>query len=98
MPLPRREDLLTPSLDPRALRRRFGPSDPLLKFASNGGVREEAYAEAIVEFKNDAVSAEPESSDTDEAPVAAFAGNSGVHKNRPWFQGTGLAERGTKLN
>jgi hypothetical protein len=59
IPLNTLEDLLAASLDPSALRKRFGLPHPLHKFSSNGAVRENAYADAIVEFMNDAAWAEP---------------------------------------
>jgi hypothetical protein len=57
--LPTLKDLLIQSLDPNALRKRFGLPHPLHKFAANGAVKDNAYADAIVEFMNDAVWAEP---------------------------------------
>jgi hypothetical protein len=53
------EDLLVASLDPSALRKRFGLPHPLHKFAVNGGVKDNAYADAILEFLNDRALAEP---------------------------------------
>jgi hypothetical protein len=60
-PLPSFEQLLIESLDQRALRKKFGLPHPLHKFAANGGVKDNAYADAILEFLNDHVWAEPES-------------------------------------
>jgi hypothetical protein len=45
------EDLIQASLDPRALRERFGLPHPLSKFAANGTVNESPYADAILEFQ-----------------------------------------------
>ena len=53
------EDLILESRDPRALRERFGLPYPLSKFASNGAVRECAYA--ILEFVNDRTCEMPDS-------------------------------------
>src|SRR5712692_2172081 len=47
------EDLMLASLDPRALRERFGLPHPLSKFAANGMVKEGPYADAILGFVND---------------------------------------------
>ena len=55
------EDLILESRDPRALRERFGLPHPLSKFASNGAVRECAYADAILELANDWTCEMPES-------------------------------------
>jgi hypothetical protein len=60
-PLPSFEQLLIESLDQRALRKKFGLPHPLHKFAANGGVKDNAYADAILEFLNDHAWAEPES-------------------------------------
>ncbi len=49
-PLPPLEELITESLDPRALRERFGLPHPLSKFSVNGKVKEGPYAEAILQF------------------------------------------------
>ena len=46
------EDLTLASLDPRALRERYGLPHPLSKFAANGTVKEGPYADAILEFVN----------------------------------------------
>jgi hypothetical protein len=53
------EDLLASSLDPRGLRKKFGLPHPLHKFATNGGVKDNAYADAILEFLNDHAWSEP---------------------------------------
>jgi len=58
-PLESPEDFLTASLDPRALRKRFGLPHPLSKFAANGEVKDNAYADAILRFLNDSTWAEP---------------------------------------
>ena len=52
-PLESLEDLIQQSLDPRALRERFGLPHPLSKFAANGAVNEGPYADAILEFVNE---------------------------------------------
>jgi hypothetical protein len=44
------EELTLASLDPRALRERFGLPHPLSKFAANGTVKEGPHADAILEF------------------------------------------------
>ncbi len=49
------------SLDPRALRERFGLPHPLSKFAANGTVKEGPYADAILQFIHDWTPEEPES-------------------------------------
>ena len=58
-PLDSPEDLILESLDPRALRERFGLPHPLSKFAANGGVKECPYADAILEFIHDWTWEEP---------------------------------------
>lgn len=60
-PLASLEDLIQQSLDPTALRERFGLPHLPSKFAVNGAVREGAYADAIVEFVNDWTLEPPES-------------------------------------
>ncbi len=55
------EDLMLASLDPRALRERFGLPHPLSKFAANGTVKECPYADAILEFVKDWTCEKPES-------------------------------------
>jgi hypothetical protein len=60
-PLPSFEQLLIESLDQRALRKRLGLPHPLHKFAANGGVKDNAYADAILEFLNDHAWSEPDS-------------------------------------
>ena len=60
-PLESLEDLIQQSLDPRALRERFGLPHPLSKFAANGTVKECAYADAIMAFINDWTWEAPES-------------------------------------
>ena len=59
-PLETLEDLIEASLDPRALRERFGLPHPLSQFA-NGTVKEGPYADAILEFVNDLTWEAPES-------------------------------------
>src|SRR5258708_2373212 len=49
-PLESLEDLILASLNPRAVRERFGLPHPLSKFAANGLVKECPYADAILEF------------------------------------------------
>ena len=49
-PLGNLEDLIRQSLDPRALRERYGLPHPLSKFAANGMVKEGPYADAILAF------------------------------------------------
>jgi hypothetical protein len=58
-PLNIAEDFLTASLDPSALRRRWGLPHPLQKFTVSGGVKDNAYADAVLEFVSAGVSAEP---------------------------------------
>jgi hypothetical protein len=58
-PLNTLEDVIAASLDPRAMRKEFGLPHPLHKFAANGGVQDNAYADAILEFLNDETWAEP---------------------------------------
>jgi hypothetical protein len=60
-PLESLEDLIQQSLDPRALRERFGLPHPLSKFAVNGVVKEGPCADAILEFVNDLTWGAPES-------------------------------------
>jgi len=60
-PLESLEDLIQASLDPRALRERFGLPHPLSKFAANGTVKEGPYADAILEFVNNLTWEAPES-------------------------------------
>ena len=55
------EDLMVASLDPRALRERFGLPHPLSKFAANGTVKECPYADAILKFIKDWTFETPES-------------------------------------
>jgi hypothetical protein len=55
------EDLMLASLDPRALRERFGLPHPLSKFAANGMVKEGPHADAILEFVNALAWETPES-------------------------------------
>jgi hypothetical protein len=54
------EDLTLASLDPRALRERYGLPHPLSKFAANGAVKEGPYADAILQFIHDWTPEEPE--------------------------------------
>ena len=44
------EDFLTAIFDPSSLRRRLGLPHPLQKFAAHGAVKDNAYADAILEF------------------------------------------------
>jgi hypothetical protein len=44
------EHFLTAILDPSSLRRRLSLPHPLQKFAANGAVKDNAYADAILEF------------------------------------------------
>ncbi len=60
-PLESLEDLILASLDPTALRDRFGLPHPLSKFAANGAVKEGPYADAIIEFIKDWTCEAPES-------------------------------------
>src|SRR5260370_26570905 len=60
-PLKSLEDLILASLDPRALRERFGLPHPLSKFAANGMVKEGPYADGIMQFINDWTCEAPES-------------------------------------
>lgn len=60
-PLESVEDLIQQSLDPRALRERFGLPHPLSKFAANGTIKEGAYADAILDFVNNWTLELPES-------------------------------------
>src|SRR5258708_2670335 len=46
------EDFVQASLNPRALRERYGLPHPLSKFAANGAVKEGPHADAILEFVN----------------------------------------------
>ncbi len=60
-PLESLEDLILESLNPRAIRERFGLPHPLSKFAANGMVKEGPYGEAILEFIKDWTCEAPES-------------------------------------
>ena len=60
-PLESLEDLVLASLNPRAIRERFGLPHPLSKFAANGAVKEGPYADAIIEFIKDWTWEAPES-------------------------------------
>ncbi len=60
-PLQPLEDLILESLNPRAIRERFGLPHPLSKFAANGTVKEGPCADAILEFVNDLTWETPES-------------------------------------
>jgi len=60
-PLQSLETLIAESLDPRAVRERFGLPHPLSKFAANGTVKEGPYADAILEFVNNLTWETPES-------------------------------------
>jgi len=55
------EELILASLNPKALRERFGLPHPLSKFEANGTVKEGPYADAILEFINDWTFEPPES-------------------------------------
>jgi hypothetical protein len=57
------EDLTLASLDPRALRERYGLPHRLSKFAANGVVQEGPYSDGILEFVNDLTCAAPESAE-----------------------------------
>src|SRR5260370_39701626 len=57
-PLPPLEELITESLNPRAI---TGLPHPLSKFAANGTVKEGPYADAIIEFIKDWTCEAPES-------------------------------------
>jgi|SRR5712692_6054953 len=52
-PLENLEELILASLNPKALRERFGLPHPLSKFAANGAARESPYADAILTFIHD---------------------------------------------
>jgi len=60
-PLQPLEDLILESLNPRAIRERFGLPHPLSKFAANGAVKDGPYADGIVEFIKDWTCEAPES-------------------------------------
>jgi hypothetical protein len=60
-PLESLEDLIQASLDPRALRERFGLPHPLSRFSANGAVKDGPCADAILEFVNDLTWETPES-------------------------------------
>ena len=60
-PLQSQEDLILESLNPRALRKRFGLPHPLSKFAANGAVKECPHADAILAFVHDWTCEAPES-------------------------------------
>ena len=55
------EDLILASLNPRAMRERFGLPHPLSKFAANGEVKEGPFADAILQFIHDSTLEEAES-------------------------------------
>jgi hypothetical protein len=55
------DDLIQESLDPKALRERFGLPHPLSNFASNGMLKEGSCADAILDFMRDAVWETPDS-------------------------------------
>ena len=60
-PLQPLEELILESLNPRAIRERFGLPHPLSKFTANGMVKEGPCADAILEFVNDLTWETPES-------------------------------------
>jgi len=60
-PLQPLEDLILESLNPRAIRERFGLPHPLSKFAANGMVKDGPYADAIIEFIKEWTCEAPES-------------------------------------
>ena len=60
-PLENLEELILASLNPKALRERFGLPHPLAKFAANGTVKECPYADAILGFVNALAWETPES-------------------------------------
>src|SRR6266699_952609 len=60
-PLQPLEELILESLNPRAIRERFGLPHPLSKFAANGMVKEGPYAEAVLQFIIDWTAEAPES-------------------------------------
>ena len=60
-PLQPLEDLILASLNPRAIRERFGLPHPLSKFAANGAVKDGPYVDAIMEFIKDWTWEAPES-------------------------------------
>jgi len=60
-PLQPLEELILESLNPRAIRDRFGLPHPLSKFAANGAVKEGPYADAIIEFIKEWTCEAPES-------------------------------------
>ena len=64
------EELLTESLNPRGLRERYGLPHPLHKFALNGSVKDNTYADVVLEFLHSWNPKEP---------------NSSVHKAAEWF-------------
>ena len=55
------EDLILESLNPRAIRERFGLPHPLSKFSANGAVKEGPYADAILASIHDSTLEEAES-------------------------------------
>ena len=69
-PLESLEDLIQQSLNPRELRERFSLPHPLLKFATNGTVKEGPYADAILQFIHDWTPEEP---------------GSAAHRAATWF-------------
>jgi hypothetical protein len=60
-PLQPLEDSILESLNPRAIRERFGLPHPLSKFAANGAVKEGPYADAILASIHDSTLEEAES-------------------------------------
>ena len=54
------EDLLRRSLNPRALRRKYGLPHPLHRFAANGGVKDNIHADVILAFLREWTFEEPD--------------------------------------
>ena len=59
-PLRNLEELLIESLDPRAVRQKYGLPHPLAGFGVNGTCKDNPYADAILDFIDDLDFAEPE--------------------------------------
>ena len=53
------QEILIAADDPRALRRSFGLPHPLSKFAASGGVKDNVWADAVLEFVSEQACAEP---------------------------------------
>jgi hypothetical protein len=64
------EQLLRESLDPRALRQRCGLPHPLSKFAANGEVEDNVYANVVLTFLHSWTLEEP---------------GTGMHRAAEWF-------------